>query len=226
MRAWQLLLDWYTPAERNPLTSCAVALCREVPWVTGQTHNGKKVLATSTRPNKLHDCKLTIFPLTFERYISLPFRVGGLGVSWWFHHYMPDSSPWPLKDTYHYHLGWGGCGEYPDGSSEHDDDDDDDVDVDDDDDDDHCESGQTMASDRNATTNFGISWHLWTYGQAAELRTQLQPPPIMAQPVANDWRPVESKDRWGDNTPPDTCRRDNNTHILVKGAFTSPKIGI
>ena len=85
---------------------------------------------------------------------------------------------------------------------------------------------KTMASDRNATSNFGISWHLWTYGQAAELRTQLQPPPIMAQPVANDWRPVESKDRWGDNTPPDTCRRDNNAHILVKGAFTSPKIGI
>ena len=57
-----------------------------------------------------------------------------------------------------------------------DDDDDDDGDDDDDDDDDddhhhHCESGQTMASDRNATTNFGISWHLWTYGQAAVLRT-------------------------------------------------------
>jgi len=50
----------------------------------------KKVLAT--RPNKLHDYKLTIFPLTFERYISLPFRVGG-GILMASHHYMPDFSP-------------------------------------------------------------------------------------------------------------------------------------
>ena len=75
MRAWQLLLDWYTPAERNPVTSCAVALCREVQWVTGKTHNWKKQLAT--RSNKLHDYKLTIFPLTFERFISYMFRVWG-----------------------------------------------------------------------------------------------------------------------------------------------------
>ena len=166
----------------------------------------------------VHASRAKPFLLTFERYISFPFRVRGLGggILMVPHHYMPDSSPWPLKDTYYISLPFrvGGIGGYPDGSSENDDDDD------------HCESGQTMASDRNATSNFGISWHLWTYGQAAELRTQLQPPPIMAQPVANDWRPVESKDRWGDNTPPDTCRRDNNAHILVKGAFTSPKIGI
>ena len=31
-RARQLLLDWLTLAERNRLTSCAVALCREVQW--------------------------------------------------------------------------------------------------------------------------------------------------------------------------------------------------
>ena len=89
MRAWQLLLDWYTPAERNPVTSCAVALCREVQWVTEKTHNWKK-----------HDYKLTIFPLTFERYISFPFRVGGGfggGILMVPHHYMPGSSPWPLR---------------------------------------------------------------------------------------------------------------------------------
>ena len=45
--------------------------------MTGKTHNGKKGLATG--PNKLHDCKLTMFHLTFQKYISFPFRVGGLG---------------------------------------------------------------------------------------------------------------------------------------------------
>ena len=61
----------------------------------------KEVLAT--RPNKLHAYKLTISPLTFERYISFPFRVfffvgGGEGILMIPHHYMPDSSPRPAKD--------------------------------------------------------------------------------------------------------------------------------
>ena len=34
MKAWQLLLDWLTPAERARLTRAAVGLCREVQWVT------------------------------------------------------------------------------------------------------------------------------------------------------------------------------------------------
>ena len=106
--------------------------------MTGKTHNGKKGLATG--PNKLHDCKLTMFPLTFQKYISFPFRVGGLGG------YLDGSSS-----------------THDDENDDDDDDgDDDDVDVVDDDhdgddddvdvdvvDDDHCESGQTMASDRN-----------------------------------------------------------------------------
>ena len=53
--------------------------------------------------------------------------------------------------------------------------------------------------------------------------TQPQPPPIMAQPVANDWRPVESKDRWGDNTPPDTGRRDNNAQVFGERCFYQPQ---
>ena len=56
-------------------------------------------------------------PMTPERYISLPFSWGGLGgILIVPHHYMPDSSPWPLKDTYHYHLGCfflGGYLQYP-----------------------------------------------------------------------------------------------------------------
>ena len=45
---------------------------------------------------------------------------------------MPDSSPWPLKGTYRYHLGWGVLGGFPDGSSSlHDDETDDDDDDDD-----------------------------------------------------------------------------------------------
>ena len=59
MKAWQLLLDWLTPAERARLTRAA---------------------------NCLYDYKITIFPMTPERYISLPFTVGwgGGGVSWLF----------------------------------------------------------------------------------------------------------------------------------------------
>ena len=199
MRAWQLLLDWYTPAERNPVTSCAVALCREVQWVTGKTHNWKNmIISLPSSPWPLKDT-----------YHSRLGWGGVLGeVSWWFliitcqvlphdlwdtYHYHLGRGGLggiPLKDTYCYHWGWGGvCGEYPDNSSSlhdndnddgdggddddyddgvacvsrspgsvcesprpHDDDGDDDDVVVVDDDNDHCESGQTMASDRASTT--------------------------------------------------------------------------
>ena len=62
----------------------------------------KKVLAT--RPNKLHAYKLTIFPLTFERYISFPFRafffLGGK-VSWWFLIITCQILPHDLRKIYH-----------------------------------------------------------------------------------------------------------------------------
>ena len=77
MRAGQLLLDWLMPAERNWLTSCAVALCREVQCV--RTVDRKNTQWKNYELRDQINCMV----------ISLP------------------SSPWPLKDTYHSHLGWG-----------------------------------------------------------------------------------------------------------------------
>ena len=38
MKAWQLFLDWLTPAERAGLSRAAVGVCREALWVrTGAT---------------------------------------------------------------------------------------------------------------------------------------------------------------------------------------------
>ena len=91
MRAGQILLDWLMPAERNWLTSCAVALCREVQCV--RTVDRKHTQWKNYELQDQINCMV----------LSLPY------------------SPWPLKDTYHSHLGWGGDfffgGGYPDGSS-------------------------------------------------------------------------------------------------------------
>ena len=76
MKAWQLLLDWLTPAERSRLTRAAVGLCREVRWV--------RTVARNTHTN------------TKKCYNKLPCMILRL-----------PSSPWPLKNTHHYHLGWG-----------------------------------------------------------------------------------------------------------------------
>ena len=78
MKAWQLLLDWLTPAEWARLTRAAVGVCREVQWVrtvARNTHGNtrrcyNKLLSYSNIP---------IFSMTPERYISLPFIVGGVG---------------------------------------------------------------------------------------------------------------------------------------------------
>ena len=39
MKAWQLLLDWLTPAERARVTRAAVGFCREVQWVRSVARN-------------------------------------------------------------------------------------------------------------------------------------------------------------------------------------------
>ena len=74
MKARQLLLDWLTPAEWARLTRAAVGVCREVQWV--------RTVARNTHGNirrcynkLLYYCKITIFSMTPERYISLPFRL-------------------------------------------------------------------------------------------------------------------------------------------------------
>ena len=77
MKAWQLLLDWLTPAERARLTRAAVGFCRDVQWVRTVARNTH----TNTKRcyNKGPVWLITIFLMTRERYISLPFHLGWRG---------------------------------------------------------------------------------------------------------------------------------------------------
>ena len=92
MKAWQLLVEWPTPADRHQLTLSAVGLCREVQWI-------RTVERARTK----------------QRYRKDPchYHLGWAGGVWGgvpmvLHHYMSYSSPCSFKDTCHYHLGWGG----------------------------------------------------------------------------------------------------------------------
>ena len=125
MKAWQLLLDWLTPAERARLTRAAVGLCREVRWVRTVARN------THTNTKKCYN------KIPCNMILRLP------------------SSPRPLKNTHHYHLGWGVGHDMnysaTNRSSSHE------LYDTNADDDDPSQSGQTMAFDRYSTNNT-ISW--------------------------------------------------------------------
>ena len=90
IKAWQLLLDWLTPAERARLNR------REVEWV--------RTVARNTHGNIKRCYKVFIrlpsspWPPCETRIITIFFLAGGILLV--HHHYMQDSSPLPLKPSW------------------------------------------------------------------------------------------------------------------------------